>query len=434
MLHITYYVISLLVYIIFSSVVWSLGFILLSKKIKSLKILTVSSTVLVIISVTALAYVLENLFYGTISMYRVLITTSVHYIIFSVIISKTLFKKLPGPIIKQVVPSDTKRIKLETGSEIAYWHFQGDAPRRDKTIFYVHGGPGAHVRNIDREFFREYTSKGYDVVLYDQAGGGFSGYLNLDQYTMDRFIQDLECVRKEIKADKLILVGQSFGARICSYYAASYPNRVESIVFAGPAGLASKSIKQNTKDEKKLKRSKVELADGGDNTFKPKFRELIRFSFVVVMSKIGGEKVVDQLVTQDEIVQYSTRMIPDAIAKAYHKKYQDRVPNITSGGINVIVNVLLHNDYDKISQTVISDLMQSDIPVLILRGAYDYVPWEDTKSYKEVFKNNYLVYIEESGHIAWSINKEDTFNSILNFVNGEVERLECYKGDSDPLY
>lgn len=434
MTYLLYYTLTGIAYLISISVIWSLSFILLSPKLKTLKSLLLVSWVLVIIVACLVGYLFEHLFFDNLVVIRLSSYTFLHLIIFVVLLKSTLFKTLPGPSIKQIEPEDTKYWTLDTGSKIAYWHYKATGKKKPNPIVYIHGGPGAHVRNIDRAFFKTFTNDGYDVLLYDQAGGGFSDYININDYSMDRFIDDLESIRININAGKMILVGQSFGARICSHYAATYADNVESIIYAGAAGLKEKSIKQDTEENKKLKQSKIEFASSDKDSFKPHFKELIRFAFSIIMCKIGGERIVNQFLSQKEITEYSTRMIPDAISRAYHKKYQDQVPNITSGGINLIVNVLMHNNYDKISVGLINELSSSDIPVLILRSAYDYVPWEDTKYYREVFINHYMIYIPESGHIAWSINKEDTFNSIRDFVNGNTKNLNCYTGDTNPLY
>ncbi len=273
----------------------------------------------------------------------------------------------------------------------------------------------------------------YDVILFDQAGGGFSDYIDLNDYSMKRFVDDIECIRKNLKLNKMILVGQSFGARIASYYALLHKDHVESIIYAGAAGLSSHKLKDNIRDRKALKKQNIEFASGEDTEFKPKLSEMMRFVLSVLLCKIGGQNIVSQLVSQKEITEYSTRMIPDAIARAYHKKYKHLIPPITSGGISVLINVLMHNDYDKLSINLINQLRGSELPVLILRSAYDYVPWKDTKFYREIFTNHYLTYIPESGHIAWSVNKTDTYNSMINFMNKDYQLIDIYHGEENPV-
>lgn len=434
MSYLLYFVIVGIIYLITLSTLWSVSFIMLSKFIKNLYILGSISLIAPVTLMLYLGGLLQNRIL-TDSTINMLYPLAIFYVlVFLFILKITLFKKLPGPIVKQVLPSNTKYWNLSTGSCIAYWFYEAKGPKKGNPIVFVHGGAGAHVRNIDRAFFEQFTTQGHDVYLYDQAGGGFSDYLDVTDYSMNRFTEDLEAIRKQIHTEKMILTGQSFGARICAYYASVYNDNVTSIIFAGPGGLKPSSIREDIKNKKSLVNANVTFASDDADTFKPSFREIIRFAFSIIMCKVGGTVVVSQFVTQKEITEYATRMIPEAIGRAYHKKYAHLVPTITSGGINVIVNVIMSGNYDKISLDMINKLKGNNIPVIILRAAYDYVPWAHTKYYKEVFHNHYLVYIPESGHIAWSVNESDTFTSMTNFIKGNTSELVCYNNDQNPLY
>ncbi|MEX0844001.1 MAG: hypothetical protein WD022_01925, partial [Balneolaceae bacterium] len=43
---------------------------------------------------------------------------------------------------------------------------------KDEAILFVHGGPGAFVREFDRDFMASFTDFGYEVYVYDQVGAG----------------------------------------------------------------------------------------------------------------------------------------------------------------------------------------------------------------------------------------------------------------------
>ena len=423
---------SMLANFIIFIVIWSMLFIMLSRMLQKMNVLLVISFVLTIILALFVTRRIGILLSEQSLILPILIVSS-NTLLHIMILRFTLFYPLPGPIFEKVIPENTNYIKLRSGSDIAYWHYKATKDESKPPIIYVHGGPGAHTRNIDRAFLSSFAEEGYDVLCYDQSGGGFSGYLTITEYSMERCIKDLEELRLWLNVDRIILIGQSFGARICSYYAAKYENHVESIIFTGPAGLTSSNIIKDIKSKKQLRKMNIEFATSEDTKFKPTIKETVRFAFTILTAKIGGPVIAEQITSQKEITEYATRMIPDAIARAYHKKYKDLVPTITSGGINVLVNVVLNNNYDKINMTMLPKLSNSSIPVLILRSAYDYVSWEDQKFYKTIFRNHYLVYIPESGHVAWSVNKEATYYAITHFMNQRYDSLECYKGETNPL-
>lgn len=429
---ILFIIVSLICNIILLILSCAVLFIILSKFFSKISHLIITSYSLALPTLILCTYYIELWLINTYSLQYIILSISISFIVFFLLLKESLFHKLPGPTYKKLTPPGTKYVKLKTGSRLSYWQFESSGGKTP--IIYVHGGPGAHTRNIDRIFFSRFIELGHDVYLYDQPGGGFSDYLSIEEYTMNRFIEDLNAFRIHFGLHKVILVGQSFGARICSYYLSQYEEHVESVIFAGPGGLKPSTIKSDIKNKKVLDRSKIEFAVSPETKFNPKIREIIRFATSIIMCKVGGEKVVSSFITQKEITEYATRMIPDAIGRAYHKKYIDKVPTITSGGLNVFVNVVLHNDYDKIYKEMINTLKNIGTPVLILRGAYDYVPWEDTRYYCEVFKNNYLTYIEESGHIAWSVNENDTYATIKYFISGEVDQIKTYNKTTNPLY
>ena len=51
---------------------------------------------------------------------------------------------------------------------------------------------------------------------------------------MERFVEDLEEIRQTIEAERMVLIGHSWGGMLASYYAAAHPNRVAKLVFHSP--------------------------------------------------------------------------------------------------------------------------------------------------------------------------------------------------------
>lgn len=421
--------------IIFISIIgFFLFFLILSRKVKNLKILTVFSFMLQFIVLMFLGCIAEILLSGNINIIRIFTIALLVIIALSFAGKATLFKQLPGPVGEKITPPDTKYWELNTGSKIAYWHYTGENKAETYPMLFIHGGPGAHVRNIDREFFKRFAKEGFDIYLYDQPGGGFSECLAIEEYTMERYLEDIESIRNIIGTEKLILIGQSFGALICSAYVSKYKNRVESIIYTSPGELHPPSLSQRLKTQKKREEHGIKYATEILDKFTPPFREAIRFATAILTAKFGCKKMSAQLASQQEMKDYSTRSLPEAIGMSFHLKHADKVPKVLSGGFNIHVNIILQAEYKKISQQIVKRLYNVEIPVLILRAAYDYVDWEATKFYREVFQNSQLVYIPESGHVPWGVNASDSYHAILDFIAGNNENIICYTGESDPLY
>src|SRR5262245_58572577 len=92
----------------------------------------------------------------------------------------------------------------------------------------LHGGPGiSHEYMLPLEIL---ASEELRVVSYDQRGvGRSSGTVTSDP--MKDYAEDLEAVRHAIGAERIHLLGHSAGGLPAIGYAATYPERVASIVF-----------------------------------------------------------------------------------------------------------------------------------------------------------------------------------------------------------
>jgi proline iminopeptidase len=127
---------------------------------------------------------------------------------------------------------------LETGSHIAYTKISAQGPVRDAPIIFLHGGPGWLVGDSDIAFYGQLSKLGFDVYLYDQVGSGRSSRLaDMRKYNTARQVADLEAIRTIIAADKIILIGQSWGNTLAVDYMAAHPGNVEKIVFCSPGAM-----------------------------------------------------------------------------------------------------------------------------------------------------------------------------------------------------
>lgn len=131
--------------------------------------------------------------------------------------------------------ASTKFWELSTGSRIAYTFIPGKEPKNPHPIIYLHGGPGGPIYNSNITSFSALSNDGYDIYLYDQIGGGHSDRLdNIGEYTVDRHKSDLEEIVKIIGKEKIIIIGQSWGAMLANLFVVENPEKVERMIFTGP--------------------------------------------------------------------------------------------------------------------------------------------------------------------------------------------------------
>jgi proline-specific peptidase len=143
----------------------------------------------------------------------------------------------PDPALWRVDVPPQKEGMAEGGPNGAvYYRLHGEAAGRTP-IITLHGGPaGGHT------YMRPYIglAEGRQIVLYDQSGCGRSAQpADLALYTVDRYVEEVEAVRRFLGFDKVIVLGHSWGGLLAPAYAAAYPDRVEAVILAGAAAQVS---------------------------------------------------------------------------------------------------------------------------------------------------------------------------------------------------
>jgi sigma-B regulation protein RsbQ len=122
------------------------------------------------------------------------------------------------------------------------------AGKGPKTVILVHGWTcdettwNAQVPELSKE---------YRVVTLDLPGHGQSGSPKDGQLSMDLFARAVEAVRKDSKADRVVVVGHSMGTPVVIQYARLYPQHTAGMVFVDglvnlPAGVKGPDPKAMT--------------------------------------------------------------------------------------------------------------------------------------------------------------------------------------------
>ena len=109
----------------------------------------------------------------------------------------------------------------------------------DTVLITIHGGPGnCSDYMVSRE---ELAGSDLRVVSYDQRGTGRSSEPQ-DGYGMDRTIDDLEAVRSATDAERVHLLGHSWGGVVALRYAAAHPEHVRSIILMGSGPMTPEAV------------------------------------------------------------------------------------------------------------------------------------------------------------------------------------------------
>ncbi|MEP6906329.1 MAG: alpha/beta fold hydrolase, partial [Gemmatimonadales bacterium] len=96
-----------------------------------------------------------------------------------------------------------------------YWARYGppDAPK----LIVLHGGPGASHDYLLPQML--HLAEQYDVLFYDQRGGGRSKSDDREPVTWRTHVDDLAAIVRELARDPLSIVGYSWGGLLAILYA-----------------------------------------------------------------------------------------------------------------------------------------------------------------------------------------------------------------------
>jgi pimeloyl-ACP methyl ester carboxylesterase len=103
---------------------------------------------------------------------------------------------------------------LATGSRVAMYHYPpaNADTRHPVPLVYLNGGPVRGISVLDHRFLQLLAQQGYDVYTYEQAGGGRSDLLPMDQYSIYRSVRDLDAFVDRLGKGSVDVLGFSSGA------------------------------------------------------------------------------------------------------------------------------------------------------------------------------------------------------------------------------
>lgn len=312
---------------------------------------------------------------------------------------------------------DTDAIQYwDLGSErvVAVMHHPPADTNRlnEHVMLFVHGGPGAYIRDFDRDFFAGFTQDGYHVYLYEQIGAGRSAILGIQEYSHEANVNDLARVIERIE-QPLILIGQSYGAALISSYLYQYPDehQIEAVILTEPGPLPGMYPQQGPYYDEK-----TTLAENNEG---PGFFEMVRSPRFPISLILQPE---NRFVSQVELMNY---MIPELhqkiVATSYCKDDQSPKPDFTKLRLNMKAGQAIRASFMKAETPELKDL---DLPVLLLLGECSYLPRGYAIDYFDSFKISRSHWIPGVGHIIWGNRQgsELTRTAILSFLNDtEIE-------------
>ena len=323
---------------------------------------------------------------------------------------------LPTPVAGQ------RYWELPTGSRIAYVHLPAHGSPRPTPVVFLHGGPGVADMAGDAAYFGQLTADGFDVYVYDQVGTGRSSRLaDPRQYTIARNAADLEAIRGHIGADRLVLVGHSWGAQVAAGYLAAHPTHVARVVFSSPGALAPV------------------LDDGSDAGVRGRLstgQQLGLYRLLVRPRVLLGYT----------LLQVNPRAAHALVGDGEMDARNDRVYNAGRAGPHcrgVPPGPALHGlgfyAYQFPQSAAVRPwadprprLARLATPALVIKGSCDYLSWASGLAYRQALPNATLVYLHRAGHNAYQDQPAAFLATVRAFLTGRPLPIAPQSGTAVP--
>src|SRR5206468_6506500 len=100
-------------------------------------------------------------------------------------------------------------------------------------VLVLSGGPGEDIRSM--QGVADELGKKYRCIMWEQRGTGRSKLPKCDPSTinLNAYIEDIEALRKQLHAEKFIVVGNSWGMILGLAYAGTHSDAVRAVVTIG---------------------------------------------------------------------------------------------------------------------------------------------------------------------------------------------------------
>ena len=282
----------------------------------------------------------------------------------------------------------THYMNLPTGSKIGYTIVTGKGDRKPYPVIYLHGGPGGSITDRTIEMLTPLSDDGYDVFLYDQIGSGQSGRLdNIEDYTVKRHIRDLEEIIKQLKTEKVILIGQSWGSILAILFTAENSEKVEKIIFTSPGPIypvRPELAKTIAPDSFHFRDPYFTNAKGNETANNLRTRAM-NFFATSFGKKIASDKEADDFTT------YLNHELNKSTVCDTSKIPKEKAGSGFYAGIMTLKNLYTIEDPRP-------KILNLKIPVLVMKGQCDNQKWGFTNEYLQLFKNAQLAVIPDAGH------------------------------------
>lgn len=266
-------------------------------------------------------------------------------------------------------------------------------------LLVVHGGPGVPCSYVYGAH-KQYAAEGFDVVSWDQLGCGRSDRPeDASLWTVPRFVEEVEEVRRQLGWDRFLLLGNSWGGMLGLEYCLQHLDHVRAFVVGNIAAsmprlnLGFDRVKQALgPDTARM----MALREAENTTAHPEYeaaRTLLMYRHMCRLD-VWPQPVLDA-------------MAPGAVGTGpFNAMFGPHFFNC-SGSLR---------DWDRMA-----DLHRIKVPTLVTTSDWDYILPEYSRLMHEHLPQSEIVIFRESGHMPFWDAADRYHPAVLSFLKHHAE-------------
>jgi proline iminopeptidase len=256
-------------------------------------------------------------------------------------------------------------------------------------VLILSGGPGEDISSM--QGIADELGKKYRCIMWEQRGTGRSKLPRYDPTTinLNAYLEDIEALREQLRADKFIVVGNSWGMILGLAYAGTHPEAVRAVVTLGSGPITYQYLGVFSDNQNvRLGPCEIEVR----NFWREPSRDAAD-SDRAAFERLRAATIA-YFYDREKALQMAATLDP--------KDYNFRVPP-------AFLNA--EGKYD-----IRPKLRAITVPVLLLQGRQDLAGEANIYEAHSLIANSKLAFIDKCGHMPWLEQPEQTWKIVDDFL------------------
>ena len=262
-------------------------------------------------------------------------------------------------------------------------------PTSGDYVLVLSGGPGEDIHSM--QGVADELGKKYRCIMWEQRGTGRSKLPRYDSSTinLNAYTADIEALRRQLHAEKLIVVGNSWGMILGLAYAGTHPDAVRAVITLGSGPITLEYLGVFSDNQiTRLSPCEIEVRD----FWRDPSRE----------TADSNRAAFERLRAATSAYFYDRKKALQIAMELNPKDYNFRVPPAF---------LKAEGKYD-----IRPQLKTILAPVLLLQGRQDLAGEANICEAHSLIKNSTLAFIDKCGHMPWLEQPEQTWKIVDDFL------------------